>query len=339
MKRILGFMVCLVLLGGCAPLPTESAQEDMISYQLSETSMQCLDNLMALEAYVTDVLAEESDLLIYQVVLYFLRKDRYGYLSPPLEKMLWDRFAGTLETEGLLPREMQFSESEIESIEGLVDAVYKSSFLDPVTGDEVDLAHMFAVVDLYVSDMFGGDYQEVFYDALFSWGGDLESLLIDLGKHNAYGESDIRIYLGTKEPSHFSVGDWLADIDGLNIAQAIKQEAVMQAFSGDLLSKVISNYYQTANVGKRNQLFVNYYGGIDQLQALALKVILDNQKVLSKDEENQDYQAFLKGFQGVKRIMLDQMAHRAAIEMPQVSEAIRRSLVDVFIERLKMGYE
>lgn len=55
--------------------------------------------------------------------------------------------------------------------------------IDPVTKSKIDLIHMIAVIDINYTDVQVEDYKEVYYDYLLSWGGDLETLRINMSKH------------------------------------------------------------------------------------------------------------------------------------------------------------
>ncbi len=76
---------------------------------------------------------------------------------------------------------------------------------------------MIAVIDLNYSNANTDNYKEEFFDCLLSWGGDLETFLIDMDKdakkenYNSYDEYyDYAINtLGVSKETYFSESDFL----------------------------------------------------------------------------------------------------------------------------------
>lgn len=237
--------------------PEETVEEVVIEvpepvvYPLSEQSRHVIDIIAALESDAITRLATEDVMAINQAVLSILRCERYGTMTEGIGSYVWDSFAGPL------PEVYQnLFEMDDEMLNWLSDI---NVFHEPISDGEVDFLHMIAVIDIYVSETGNNPIIEPYYDYLMSWGGDLETFgydMIEASEPDDYESMNgfATDMLGADESSHFSKSDWLADLDGVNIAGLMQSENLY-------LSEAIFEYYHTGQFLERHTLFVDSFGG------------------------------------------------------------------------------
>lgn len=301
----------------------EPIHEDL-SLSLNSESLRVIDGLKQIETTLKTIMETDDVGAINQATLAFLRKNTYGYHSSLRHQVIWGRFAGTLSGESGLDREDPRQADVFLKIENLVDDL--GVFSEPTMDHTIDFEHMMAVIDVLTTDVFDHHDEEVFYDVLFTWGGDLESFLINMTyafqETTTPLEADLKAYvrdtLGTQVPSYFGQEDFYADLDGFNIAQMLKEEPA-------LLSEVITTYYEEGHVLNRFEDFVTAYGGQDHFEALVMSFLLGTKPPQFVFEP--DFESFYTGFGALKKLMLN--ALDPTVLEPSV--VMRKALGEVFI--------
>ena len=295
-----------------------------ITVTLDPSSQEVIARIQAMETALQEKLGTSDQTVINHGVLAFLRQTRYGYKSSSMNRYVWDQFGGTLAKECGIDMGQESVKQVYEPIAKL--GTNLSTFNDPLSGQSIDFEHMAAVIDLYYTKSEDSALEEAYYDALFSWGGDLETYLIDLDKQ-AISSGDksydslytfARNNLGQAEGSHFGASDYLADLDGLNVATVLVQEDM-------LLSEALLTYYEGGLVLTRNRLFIESFGGeeafIMRVKAVAC-LTPENQYA-----DSQAYQDFLREFANVKQLMLQVVSGKRLT----VNEPMRQVLSDSFV--------
>jgi hypothetical protein len=290
--------------------------------ELDDTSAEVLEMVRSLEAELSLHIDSMDVSLLNHATLAFIRNERYGFNSDTITRVLWGRFAGTIEEECDIDFTIPDVKALYKTALEISSDIAKGRFNDPLSENEIDFVHMIAVIDLYVSARFEREYEERYYDALFSWGGDLETFLIDMARCAGDDYEDfIEHYLATERESHFSVSDFLADIDGVNIAFGLS--------SGKLLSDMIEEYYISGSVLKRRADFVKNMGGMDVFSSMVKGVLLE--EIEPHYIGNSDFEEFMKGFSGVRHLLLK---HVAKEDLP-ITHSMRRILAEKFLELFK----
>lgn len=293
--------------------------------RLDVSSQGVVDDLKEIETLLQKTMNTSDTDKINHAVLAIIRKDRYGYESSSVNRFLWGRFAGTLEAECGISSSDLTDNGEYEQIVRTAESLGR--FNDPVSGDEIDLVHMLAVVDIGITDVLAVEYQERYYDAIFTWAGDLETFIIEMDAFSKSGGGSgyaanfdyARSRIGSKNSKYFSTEDLLADMDGLNISAILNAESV-------LLSDAMESYYTRGGVGSRSATFIKNHGGKETFNETVNGVV--NYKVEKKYSDDEAYHDFLSGFNGFKSLML-RSVNSAEISL---NRDMRNALTDAFIE-------
>ena len=122
---------------------------------------------------------------------------------------------------------------------------------DPVSGDHVDMRHMCATIDGYISA------SNPTPDSWSGWAGDAADLTVEI-QHMLSNSQDYDYFLQTAIEmmggnSRMSNQDILADVDGANIAGMLKSDSSMY------FSTALSLYYG-GRVNTRYSRFINSFG-------------------------------------------------------------------------------
>lgn len=299
-------------------------------YHLDSKSLEIVNTIGNFEKWAmshvqfsegTDQTAATNDL-----TMALIRYDRYGEGLSGIQSGFWGEMAGVLPNDFFTTyagEPLTKYRGELTNLDG---------FKDTITGNEVDFTHMIAVTDIYITDIYLPENQEIYYDLLMSTGGDLETFLIDAAKYksgNKVIESD-QIYdfamktIGTSKHSYFGAGDYLADLDGQNIAGMMK--------SGDLLlSEALLQYYQNGDAAKRRQIFVSYYGGQEafsrRIQSFMRATPMDEDKSVNEMVE------FMSSFQFVQTMMIKSVHG----DISNLSEGDQDAVTQAFLELVETG--
>lgn len=298
------------------------------AYTLSARTESAFNTIREVEAAIGDFLATDNVETINQVTMAMIRKDRYGYASKGLEKMIWARFAGTLESEVNVNPYSEGYVSKLKAFETKAAAL--QTIDDAVSADAIDFIHMITVVDLYYSDTEPTAIEDAYYDALFSWIGDLETFTVDIGNALANGsqsqaavitESVIAEKLATTQKSYFGLEDYLADLDGVVISKIMRDQNL-------LLSEALQIYYQSGQSAQREFFFVDALGGIERLEAITKAFML---KVPESDLANDPvYKNLYANAMNLKSVMVMRITKNADLLLAQ-----REQLVEAFLKRFR----
>jgi hypothetical protein len=301
LKHLLFVSIFIVYLSGCSKSGEILSQSEP-TYILEQETMNTIAWVKLFEEQTRELLESDSIEAINQGTMAILRMDRYGYGSLGIEKIVWDAYAGPMAVEWV--RYIKNNPSWV------IDFREKSWFFsDPVSNDAIDFIHLVAVVNVFYTKTDMDTTQEKYYDALLSWGGDLLTM--------AYvGESSE--FLGDKESLFFSTEDYLADIDGVNIAQLMIEDEL-------LLSDALYAYYTSEKVKWRHSLFTDYYGGEDE----AYKFIYDF--IFLEGDGSEDFNKFKLVFKSIQ----DGLIQYVVNDSEYVSEEELKRFVDAFVEKLK----
>jgi hypothetical protein len=263
---------------------------------------------------------------VNNATLALLRSQRYGYFSSGLEGVFWQNFTGGLPSEYI--KYFQLSESEI-----LTELIQEmSGFIDPVTGEEIDFIHMMAVIDAYRSDFQtdeeSADYEEDYYDYLLSWGGDLETFKVDLldyveaNKITDYEAMYDYAYetIGSRVESYFSQEDFLADIDGVNIADLMAQENL-------LLADALELYYTSNYVNNRYAMFIDSFGG-EEAFVERVHLFINYQ---GDELEDEALAEFIEDFNGFKSLMMRYSGKSRGETTAVENKALEEAFIDLIV--------
>lgn len=131
------------------------------------------------------------------------------------------------------------------------------SLRDPYTGNEIDIIHLFATMNIYYCPHSVLGFSKYNIDNLGGWAGDLESFVYtniiraipSQNKNNRnFVYNLVRTYLGS-EGTAFSTSDLLADVDAVNIYYNIGNSKV---------SDIFEDYYAKRKYRRRFNNFVSY---------------------------------------------------------------------------------
>ncbi len=293
---------------------------------LDDDTLEAIDEIRDIEVRLSVLLDEPTNGILNQGVLNIIRSKRYGCRSGGLEGALWDGYAGNMSKEVGVSIE---AVAEVDKdILGIADGL--SYIHDPSDGSIIDVPHMVAVIDVLLTDLPIEDDQEIYSDIILTWGGDLESFLVNMENDNSdkVGVDEAQLYeyatstMGSAKASYFSVEDFYADLDGVNIYQIMERDDL-------LLSDAIHHYYSSGDYKEREALFVAFYGG----DRLIRKLVYDYMEVDSVDYQLYEASAkgdYLNSVYTFKSMML-KMKYGYDNE---VDGAVRRIVSDVFLEKL-----
>jgi len=303
-----------------------------LSFQLSDDDKQVIKSIKEIENVVIKILGDEDLNKVNQATMAFIRKDRYGYKMAGVSKYIWSRYAGNLNRETGLS--IKTDQETMTKAEGIVDEL--KEFTNPIDNSAIDFIHMVTVIDLELTEVSDTTYEDEYYDYLFSWGGDLETFLFDIGRfginNNTKSYEDFYRYaketLGTDVKSNFSKEDLIADIDGVNISTMIKEEP-------QLLSAAVENYYTTEKMTKRFNLFVDSFGSKDMFVDKVDNMM--SETIELQYVGNKSFEEFYESFVGLKQLM-SMFSNKSEIEL---TEEIRKAGINAFkeiiIEQYKPG--
>lgn len=298
--------------------------------ELDASSLAVIARVQEMESLLKEKLVTEDKVLINNAVLSFLRQQRYGYRASAVDRFVWDQFGGSLLEECGIDIDQESVAQEYEAISKLGTAL--SAFNDPLSGNAIDFEHMAAVIDLNYTQSESSTIEERYYDALFSWGGDLETFLINMNKQvDQTGDCSYealykfaRENVCQNETTYFGSADYYADFDGLQVALIMQSDEV-------LLSEALLAYYKGGRVIERNKLFIEVCGGEDAFKAFVLAVA--KQTPEPQYAEHASYLDFLNTFEGVKTLMVEMVGGKPI----KADESMRLALANAFIDFVKQG--
>lgn len=298
-----------------------------IVFELSEDNKQLIEDIKEIEASVFTMTSSKDVNIINQGTMAFIRKDKYGYNVSGMSRFIWSRFAGTMDQEAGIYRSDH--SAVVNSISEVV--VDMNEFKNPVNDYSIDFKHLVTVIDLELTDVSEVAYEDEYYDYLFSWAGDLETFLIDMGKYK-YENPNInkeqlydyaRKTIGSLEKSYFSREDLLADIDGVNIATIMRDKEL-------LLSEAIKMYYGDGLFTSRYTLYIESFGGEelfrDKVQSLMHETI---EEAYIEDEE---FSLYYENIIGLKQLMSMFMNRSNYIITSEMKDVATLAFIDIVIE-------
>jgi hypothetical protein len=190
-------------------------------------------------------------------------------------------------------------------------------------GSTIDIAHFMVTLS--------GQYYYTSFDTvqLSGWAGDLQSVIYDLKRETWKSpEKDkkaiAKILCGstsTSMGSHFKLRDMIADVDARNISQ--------QYSTSTRLSTMLTNYY-SGNESQRYSIFVNSYGGLTKLEALANEYTYPEDTVLKHLILRKYANSAVTNFELYTHMPPDPHAI-----YPDESQALTYGFIEFFKEKLK----
>jgi len=297
-------------------IPPEAGALDRVSYNT-------IMNIKKLEEEIKTELKLSSTKDVNNATMALLRRKKYGHYTSGASVFLWLQYAGGIESE----TGVSMSKAE-ETLKDVLKVTEDDLvFTDPVTKSKVDLIHMIAVIDINYTDVQIEDYKEVYYDYLLSWGGDLETLRINMSKHfeknDAENYDDYYAYaiktLGSNIRSYFSKEDMLADVDGVNLFELMSNKDI-------LLSEAMENYYTGSGVLNRNQLFVDHFGGQEAFEREVTSFMFNGRG--SRFQNDNDFLSFMESFEDLKGMMYNAYSDGPVIENEHATTALSTAFID-----------
>lgn len=277
--------------------------------------------------FVDREVAEELYHFVTHNTLALIRMKRYGGHSTFNGRFFWGAVAGEPSYQLIKSYEdyespdtqdnEQLNESVAEVVLKAAEFHSLTGLIDPNSQDIIDAIHMIAVLQSNVYDSDMDDGIEVVVDYLSGWGGDLLTFLADVQRFSDSVESDdkdsklelLEIYvtenLGQKTSTHFSREDYLADLDGVNIAGLMQSENL-------LLSEAVICYYDSGDASRREVVFIKNFG--DQSDFLRAVNTLVNHSTMT-DEHLEDYDITSEQFHSVFELFEDVFMYREAEQM------------------------
>lgn len=337
-KSLIAMLVFCVMIGGIITYNNSQTMDlgdgDVPlgpGFVLDARSQQLLDDLTKVESMVAQ-LAETDDIeVINNGSLGFVRSKKYGYRTDGMSRFIWDGYGGTIIGETGI--DVGLNAGKVSEILDMTDQM--TYINDPFVGDPIDFPHMVAVIDVaYTNKDNEEDYLEAYNDFLLTWGGDLETFLLNM---NDYSDSSGKVdydsmyvfaseTLASEDQSYFSLEDYNADLDGVNIEALMREE-------GLLLSEAIERYYTTGMFMEREGLFVEAHGGQAAMEAAVRGFILGEVPESYKEDA-----AFIEALDGV-RSFNELMRNMVYEQNYDPTEATREAAADVFLEKvLQNGY-
>lgn len=134
-----------------------------------------------------------------------------------------------------------------EKIKNVCDNNSYISLVDPLTGKDIDLIHFICVIDGCDDDI------DVLGGQMISWAGDLQTALTDLSCNNIKDVYDFKSNVLERD-TFFGWSDFLADIDGYNIALGYLNK------QDNSLSNSLAAYYTITDTSYRFKAFVRLVG-------------------------------------------------------------------------------
>lgn len=208
-----------------------------------------------------------------QLVLQYIRKDKYGNTKPfaggDLSAFLWEHVAGDIDEDFCKLADKEHSNDLFE-------------FVDEKEGVVNDFVHLAATLNALIWNTGGFLYlSEDMIDIFAGWGGDCVSYAKDI-KDYAENVTDYQKIANericSKYYSHFSLSDYIADIDAVNLYYYIKQ--------GHSLPEAFEFYYSLKEYESRTTKFVNNIGGLSKFDTYCDDVV---------DSKYLDLHVFLAG--------------------------------------------
>lgn len=330
--------ILIVVVVGLSFLYYKSAYEFVEDVSVPEVSVividdrtkAIIDDIRRVEGMVAEMAETESVEVINNGVMAFVRSQRYGYRSTGINRLIWNNCCGSLyeETDIVLSR---FEDEEKELI-ALVDGM--ELIYDSVEAIHMDFPHMVTVIDLAYTKTMETQYEEIYYDYLFSWGGDLETFIWDIQQYsNSSGiddEDTLTLYarhlLASEEVSHFSLEDYYADIDGVNVANRMIEEEL-------LLSEALEVYYSSSMCLERHDLFIDSFGGVDGFNEAVRAFMLYEIPLEMEDDEG--YIEMLDNLSRAK----DMMNRYLQDDGEDIRDELKEIGTEVFIWKVLSGGE
>lgn len=331
MGSIIGlFSVAAIGIGMMTLYSPVTLEEELVPqgpvYVLDARSMEIISTIRDFETWAqeTPELQERSDrtTAINDITLGLIRHKRYGDGLSGLQAGVWRKMAG--------PASNNTVPGGSEAVEFQEKLMALEGFKDPVTGKGIDFAHMVAVVDVYSTDLPLADNAEIYYDLLLSTGGDLETFLIDAARHKSQGKTidSSEIYrfskstIGGQEKSYFDGADYLADIDGQNLAERMQTDNL-------LLSEALLRYYQEGDAANRQEQFMAYYGGEAGFEARINSFMTSSP--LAQDAADEKMVEFMESFKSIKSLMISTLEG----DIDNLSDTDRKAVTLAFTDMVK----
>lgn len=308
---------------------TEEEIEDgfpPLGYALDGKTLQVIEDVREMETILVSNFGLSETEVLNNATMGILRSKRYGYRAGGMEGVIWDTYAGSLLDEtGIDPSAIN---EDFENLLRIADGITDIS--SPDDGANIDFVHMVAVMDVEYTDIDEKDYLEKYMDVFLSWGGDLETFLIDMMTYaSKSGDSDYdSLYdyayelMGGAPQSYFSQEDFLADIDGYNIQNLMKDQDL-------LLSEALELYYGQGGFTIRELTFIDNHGGEEAFEILVNAFMFG--EVPDSYVGNAEYEGHLSSVQSFKRMMMV-MGYDQGTEP---SDSIRMAATDAFLNKLR----
>lgn len=224
------------------------------------TSEKTLHSLSEMEGFVAEQLQTSNKQKINQVLMAFMRKDAYGYDTYTPMNIVWARFAGQLKTESKIDLSKPDTLTRYKKVIDWVGEI--GPFKETTAYKALNFSRMISVIDIQLTDVMTRDSEELYYDVLFTWGMELESFITQVIKNQvSIDKQSISALFADETSGYLTPYDWLAVVDGINIAHMITNEDF-------LLSEALEAYYLEGRVLDRYTLFVAHYGGEEALEEI-----------------------------------------------------------------------
>lgn len=297
-------------------------------YEISSEDIPTIEMIQSLESDLSEILDTDDPTKINQATLAVLRSRRYGYYASGLSSLVWARFAGDPLEESQLDLENS------PSLSTYIDQLNQyNDFHDPFTDHIIDFYHMMAVIDIMLTSSSDHIYEETYYDYMMSWGGDLDTFILDLERYQesdpTITEEDISAYaaknLGEPTQTSFSESDFLGNLDGYGIA-------LMLASNDDMfLSEAITYYYSMGDFMDRKAIFMAQFESEAQLSEIVghyLDGSLDER--FSLDEGYEKFAKSLYSFRKLTRALQHDRRDMAQSDLQSIA-------AQAFVEKLLPG--
>ncbi|MBN2222420.1 MAG: hypothetical protein JW708_09470 [Vallitaleaceae bacterium] len=257
-------------------LQEEIQLEDIPLYL--DVNTEFISKIECLEEYISEIcnlsLDQPDDIEKLNTILFsILIRNRYGINNKQLSSILWNSIIGEMDSkvakileDSEKSREQSTRHKEFFEFVEELDVYFEKDLL--IHKENLDFLHMVAVVNTNYKDIEIDDSTEKYVDILTGWGGDLLTylgeilLLVDKQKMTSLVEIEKLIFdgLANKSSQQFGSSDFIADIDGVNLASYMKKEHM-------LFSTALETYY-IESVNERYQLFLNEVGGMEEFEYL-----------------------------------------------------------------------
>lgn len=186
-----------------------------------------------------------------ELVLQYIRRNKYGNTKPfgggSLSSFLWEQVAGKIDSKFCALADKTHSNDLFE-------------FVDAKEGVVNDFIHLAATLNAMLWNTGGFLYlSETMIDIFAGWGGDCVSFAKDVekyAKNNTDYQQIANKKICSRDFSYFSLSDYIADIDAINLYYYIKQ--------GHSLPQAFEFYYNLKEYEKRTTKFINNIGGLNK---------------------------------------------------------------------------